>query len=512
MKLTKIVMKNWCSFFGRHELDFEKEEETSSYVIFGQIGKGKSSVVAAVEWAMFGKVMDSMQDGDDHILRQKRPIIDAEQFNGEFNKFALPLLVDRAYREGDYCTEVELYFIHDGSECKLIRKAKPLNEEIPFTDSDMNIHLSLSIGSQEYENECPAEKIFDDIIVQPRINEIIPEEVSRFFFVKGDSIREFTGLIFGSDNNPKMKDAVNSVVGLPALTRSLSDFRQLRSKSEEEANRYARLASTGNDIDDQIQGTLLEIEALEKGQGEGEDRMLGIEQLEADVTRFEAEISSLEEDLAKHDEARNLLSKKHAFEEEMKNLDKNNPKHFKAYKTALEDGWKIIIQKTINDSMQSLEKRAKKETEIKQDINILSKDIPHDLERLNSKDGAIPCDRCDAIRPALSEAERIALDDSIKERKEEIRTLEYDLESYQGSGEKKNALYEFKTDINSNAIAQSESLIRVNLSRYEELEGFVNDCKAALLDMDTDGYEEIQNKLKDTQHFSQPVIERPNKR
>ena len=122
----------------------------------------------------------------------------------------------------------------------------------------MNIHLSLSIGANEYENECPAEKIFDDIIVQPRINEIIPEEVSRFFFVKGDSIREFTGLIFGSDNNPKMKDAVNSVVGLPALTRSLSDFRQLRSKSEEEANRYARQSSTGNDIDKQIQGILLQ--------------------------------------------------------------------------------------------------------------------------------------------------------------------------------------------------------------------------------------------------------------
>ena len=63
MKLTKIVMKNWCSFFGRHEIDFENEEEASSYVIFGQIGKGKSSVVAAVEWAMFGKVMDLMQDG-----------------------------------------------------------------------------------------------------------------------------------------------------------------------------------------------------------------------------------------------------------------------------------------------------------------------------------------------------------------------------------------------------------------------------------------------------------------
>ena len=45
MKLTKIVMKNWCSFFGRHEIDFENEEEASSYVIFGQIGKGKSSVV-----------------------------------------------------------------------------------------------------------------------------------------------------------------------------------------------------------------------------------------------------------------------------------------------------------------------------------------------------------------------------------------------------------------------------------------------------------------------------------
>ena len=73
MKLTKIAMTNWCSFYDYHELDFTGGKSESSFVIFGQIGKGKSSIVAAVEWAMFGRVMDSMQDGDDHILRQKRP-------------------------------------------------------------------------------------------------------------------------------------------------------------------------------------------------------------------------------------------------------------------------------------------------------------------------------------------------------------------------------------------------------------------------------------------------------
>lgn len=495
MRITKITMKNWCSFYGTHELELGADSNRSSYVIFGQIGKGKSSIVAAVEWALFGEVMDSMQDGDEHILRQKRPIVDAGQFNGEFNKFALPLMVDRAYREGDYNTEVALEFIHNEFECKLVRTAYPSGDGAPKNDADMNMRLHLSIGEKEHEHEFPSKETRREPIVQPMVNEIIPPDVSRFFFVKGDSIREFTGLIFGSDSNPKMKDAVNSVVGLPALTRSLSDFRQLRSQCEDKANRYARKVGDGDGISKQIDGTLILIQEAEEGEGTGEDRIPGIKQLESNLAVLEDEIRRLEAKLSEQSVARNLLSKKERLESELEALLVKNPKDSVSYREALKSGWKIVIQNTIESSVTKLEADAQMEQNLKEKIRELERDLPHDIERLTSEHGAIPCDRCNVIRPAFSVDEKIALENSIKDRKDGISDAKYDLSSFEGSRQKMNEVLHFKTDTNLSQISTSEAAIRQNLTRMEELQDLIAECNKSLIGMDADGYRDVQNKL-----------------
>ena len=237
MRLQSLTMKNWCSFYGEHTLDFSTDIQNASYAIFGQIGKGKSSTVAALEWVLFGRVMDTIDDGDDHILRRVRPIIDQKFYSGKEMSFALPLLSDTAYREGDYSASVEIKFTHKSQYVS--RKESSSISDYPLSDSDLEVIMSLRIDEKLIETSCPAEELHLENKIQPYIEEIIPHDVSRFFFVKGDAIREFTGLIFGSGSNPKLKNDVNSVVGLPALTRSLEDFRRMKSQAEDEANSLA---------------------------------------------------------------------------------------------------------------------------------------------------------------------------------------------------------------------------------------------------------------------------------
>jgi len=500
MKLTKLVMKNWCSFYGSHELDFTGKGDADSYLIFGQIGKGKTSTVSAIEWALFGRVMDSIDDGEDHILRRLRPIIDAEFFNGKELKFALPLLVDRAYREGDYCTEVEMHFIHDGDECKLMRKALPLNGKTPLSDGDMQIHLSLSVGQEKFETECKAKETNLDMTVQPKINQIIPSEISRFFFVKGDAIREFTGLIFGSERNPKLKQEVNSVVGLPALTQSSKDFSRLKSQAEDTANSLARRARAGDKLDEQISGLMLQLEEIRDGfldpvTGE---RTLGIDELRTQYESLDGQVTDLEEQMKVHEDIRNLLSKKETWESELKKLKKHLPDYYKGHKDNLQEGWKIIIQKVINRSLEKLEGNAITEKKLLGAIEKNKKDLQHDKERLASKDGSIPCSVCKEIRPVLSKSGREKLLISVNERKQNISDSEYALATVKGSTDKKLEILEFKTDIDGKSIFQSEALVKNQREHEVELKEWILGCEQALLNEDVGNLNKIQNRLEKT--------------
>ena len=112
MLLKSMRMVNWCSFLGEHVIDFDPKGDNSVYALFGEIGKGKSSIVQALEWVLFGKVYDTIIV-EDKIKRKIRPLIDFKFYNGQKSSFALPLLTDKAYRKRDYNTEIEINFLHE---------------------------------------------------------------------------------------------------------------------------------------------------------------------------------------------------------------------------------------------------------------------------------------------------------------------------------------------------------------------------------------------------------------
>ena len=218
MKITRLSFFNWCSYFGEHNIDFDTEEG-SAFVFFGTQGRGKSTLVDAIEWVLFGEVFDSIDDGEREVLRQCRPIIDSSFYNGEKKDFALPLLIDKAYWNGEYRTWVSLYFEHEGKSGHLQRTAYSKVEGIPENDDEMEIEVSLILGEDEVKIQGSIDEIRDDFTVKPKIEEIIPRKISRFFFVRGDNVRELTGLIFGIGNDKRLLDQVDSVVGIPAITK-----------------------------------------------------------------------------------------------------------------------------------------------------------------------------------------------------------------------------------------------------------------------------------------------------
>ena len=148
--------------------------------------------MAALEWVLFGRVMDTIDDGDDHILRRVRPIIDQKFYSGK-EIIRLTIIVRYSISRGHYSASVEIKFTQQISICP--RKESSSISDYPLSDSDLEVILSLRIDEKLIETSCPAEELHREQNTA-YIEEITLHDVSRFFFVKGDAIREFTGLIF----------------------------------------------------------------------------------------------------------------------------------------------------------------------------------------------------------------------------------------------------------------------------------------------------------------------------
>jgi len=494
-------MENWCSFNGYHELDFTSESEPTSYAIFGQIGKGKSSTVAALEWILFGKVMDTIDDGDDHILRKVRPIIDFNFFDGKELSFALPLLSDTAYRSENYRLEVQIDFTHDGRKYRLCKTAvkNPTSAIAPKKDSEMQINITLTIDEKVIKNTVSANDYYLEDKIQPLLDEIIPQDVSRFFFVKGDAIREFTGLIFGSDNNPKLQNDVNAVVGLPSLTRSLADIVRIKEQARDKANSIASKNKGNSALEKEIHGETIKLEETRNGHLDPDsgDSMRGLVEMNSMCEKLKSKIRDKEKELSELDIIKNLLAKREGHNFELSRKISKLPGTVDLMKSSINHSWKILIQPLVNQKMKVLEQHSKTESKLNKSIKAIENNIPHDRDRLDHADGSVPCPTCDRIRDALSDEERAGLTLKLDGAQKKLHILKYELEGVEGSQFKMSKLLRYKSDLNPDSITGLESSISTELEEIEGLKRLISTCNDALDHAgNIDGFETLSKELR----------------
>jgi DNA sulfur modification protein DndD len=448
MLLKSMKMVNWCSFLGEHVIDFDPKGGNSVYALFGENGKGKSSIVEAVEWVLFGKVYDTIIV-EDKIKRKLRPLIDFKFYMGEKSSFALPLLTDKAFRKRDYKTEIEINFIHNNEEWTLLRSAQPKSgiSGIPMKINDMEVYIRLEKNGGEISSETESPEAGRNSRIQPKIEQIIPESVSRFFFIRGDSVQEFTGLIQGDEKSTALKEQVDTVVGIPAITRSQKEFGRMAAILEDKVRKVQRrnMRNEGDKTHyDRLEKRIFEIENGFTIDGNFQE---GLNDLREKLDGCNRRKETLEERMEKDAELRELLAQTESEEENLINLEDEIPGLKKALKKSGEGIWKIIIQRKINERIDSLQAEVEREKEIEERLYDISQELPHLNQRLDSADGIVPCPTCQKNRDALSDSERKNLDEERNKLvKEKSRILD-EKEEIEGSLNKQNKIKDWRTDI-----------------------------------------------------------------
>ena len=206
MKLHSLTTRNFMPYKGEMELTFPQDEQRNVMIVFGDNMRGKTSILNAIRWAFYGEALG----------RHSRPIPLQEIINKD------------ATLADDWRVEVHVKFDANGYAYDLRRVADrrqlvatPSNPE----DFTRSIHLTRD-GSTVSGDQIEAE-----------IGLIAPKQISRFFLFDGELLQEYeTLLIEDSQQGQQIKEAIEQVLGVPALTNGRVDIQTILKQAQKHQN------------------------------------------------------------------------------------------------------------------------------------------------------------------------------------------------------------------------------------------------------------------------------------
>ena len=149
MILSYIKLKNFCPYYGEQIIHFATDKYRNVTVIRGVNGTGKTSLLTALNWCLYG---DSFFKGNTREFVNRRVVAQAENVD----------------------TSVEIGFIDQDIRYRVERKCQWLrNNKTTFLLQKENELADLDVAASD------------------KIQSIIPEDVSAHFFFDGEKIDNF---------------------------------------------------------------------------------------------------------------------------------------------------------------------------------------------------------------------------------------------------------------------------------------------------------------------------------
>ena len=300
MDLKYLAISNIGPFKGLHQFHFNTTSGKNGFAIFSKNGRGKTSLFNAMQWALFGEVFErgSVRSGR-WSDGPKRTIV------GDYSKNPGPMMNQDAYREMRI-PEMNVIIIatQNGKDIQINRVARSRVGSMPRVDDDLNQNLTVTIG----------EEVAQDAKGQELVENLFPNELRRFFFIDGESLEEYVDLVKAGQVGG-IKDDVESVLRLPALTRGISDLENIRSSIEKEIASESREKRIMEKSASEAQSLQIEINEL-KSNLETKER--NFEKTKSRYNDLEAELKGFSEAISHIKELERLRAQKEALSTALK--------------------------------------------------------------------------------------------------------------------------------------------------------------------------------------------------
>lgn len=194
MKLHRLAATNFMPYRETATVDFPTDDHRNVMLVFGDNMRGKTSLMNALRWGFYGRALG----------RHSRPIL-------------LPEIVNKdGARIDDWRVEVFLTFEANGHLYELRRTADRRPQvATPSRPEDFIVATHLARDGIVISGDQ----------IEAEINQFAPEQVSRFFLFDGELLQEYEELLIeGSEQGRQIKEAIEQVLGVPALTNGRAEL------------------------------------------------------------------------------------------------------------------------------------------------------------------------------------------------------------------------------------------------------------------------------------------------
>lgn len=361
MFIKKIELEDYRIYQGHNELAFSYDEKKNIFIISGNNGYGKTTLLTSLVWCLYGKLMIDVDE------KYKKEIYEA----GGYKKYASNNLNRQSKSEGvsEYFVTIELSDVFIPTlPCNNLLIKRSFNT----LNGEDKIYIEIDGIESELTKEVGPEIFINDFI--------LPKEIAKFFFFDSEKIVELAEMK-SADEKKKLSIAYSEVLGINKYENLKSNLEDLRirfrrnSASDKDKQKFEELQKEISKINQLIKFNAEQIELLE------DDKLRNkkiSEQYQEKLIREGNSISA--EELIELKRIRDELS------EEGK-IIRNKIKDFLELAPFAFAGKKLLMLKEQLENESSLKKRHIDPIIAKDLINSINIDIEGNLKKLQIEKG-----------------------------------------------------------------------------------------------------------------------------
>jgi DNA sulfur modification protein DndD len=316
MKLLELQLLNFMPYAGEHRVVFPTDRSRNVMVIFGDNMRGKTSFLNAIRWGLYG-----------YALGRHRNKLDLAQM----------VNVDAVGR-GDYRLHVWLRFEEHGHEYDLRRSASPRElVSRPRSGNDYRVDVALRKDGQILRGDQ----------IEHELNQLLPEQISRFFLFDGELLQEYEALLSDDQEQGKrIKEAIEQVLGVPALISGRDELRTLLRQAQTVQARENK----------HVEGLRSMAEQQLATEAQRASVATDLEQLRAREEHTVQEIEDYDEQLAATEAVQKAKASLDALKDRHTDLRKREDQLTADLLSAMRDAWKDVLQPRLEVRIRELER------------------------------------------------------------------------------------------------------------------------------------------------------------
>lgn len=277
MLIKRITLENFRQFKDVQSVDFSEDNVKNITIILGENGAGKTTFAQAFRWCLYGKTTFT-----DSILLNKEI---SQNLGSNKESFV----------------RVSLELIHNDTEYEITREQKYTTNATGELNTPNSSELKI-----KYRNPQGNTKFVEQKEVDLRIKEILPFELSNYFFFDGERIQNMSKEI-NDGKSAEFKDAVERLLGLSAFTITLNHLNGRSASSV--------IKSYNRDFDSKANSQIADLQdkldSLNKELGKIEDRN---KEIDGDISKLEKKQEELSAELEANKDSENLAKEKKSYE------------------------------------------------------------------------------------------------------------------------------------------------------------------------------------------------------